>query len=76
MNEVIKDPRFELNEGNFTSIKMPNEQAFYDDDRETTEKQFWRKRPCMQDCKVKVEILGRARALDVTPDPKAGPKVD
>lgn len=76
MNEVIKDPKFELNEKNFASIKLPNEQAFYDDDRETTEKQFWRKDVCMKSCKQKVEILGHAAVLDVTPDSKTGPKVD
>ena len=40
MNDIIKDQNFELNERNYTSIKMPNEAAFYDDDREIAEKQF------------------------------------
>ena len=51
MNDVIKDENFELNEKNFTSIKMPNAAAFYDDDRETAEKHFWKKEPCMKDCR-------------------------
>ena len=76
MNEVIKDPKFELNESNFTSIKMPNVGAFFDDDRETSEKAFWKKNVCMKDCKPKVEITGRAQVLDVTPDSKSGPRVD
>lgn len=76
MNEIIKDPKFELNEKTFTTIKMPNVSAFYDDDRETSEKQFWKKNVCMKDCKPKVEITGRAQVLDVTPDSKSGPKVD
>jgi S-disulfanyl-L-cysteine oxidoreductase SoxD len=76
LNEVIKDPNFELNEKNFTTIKMPNEQEFYDDDRESAEKAFWRKDPCMKDCKPPVEITGHASVVDVTPDSKTGPRVD
>lgn len=76
MNEIIKDPKQELNERNFTAIKMPNAQAFYDDDREIAEKAFWRKSPCMKNCKPAVDVLSRARSLDVTPDSKTGPKVD
>lgn len=75
MND-IKDENFELNEKNFTSIKMPNANAFYDDDRETAEKQFWKKDPCMKDCRSAPKVTGRAISVDVTPDNKAGPKVD
>jgi cytochrome c len=76
LNDVIKDENFELNDRNFTSIKMPNASAFYDDDRETTEKQFWKKEPCMKDCRTAPKVIGRATSLDVTPDSKTGPKVD
>lgn len=76
MNDIIKDENFELNEKNFTSIKMPNAAAFYDDDRETAEKQFWKKDPCMKDCRSAPKVTGRAISVDVTPDNKAGPKVD
>lgn len=77
MNDIIKDENFELNEKNFTSIKMPNAAAFYDDDRETTEKKFWNKEPCMKDCRsAQPKVIGRAISVDVTPDKKAGPKVD
>ena len=69
MNDVVKDD-FVLSRDNFTSVKLPNEAAFYLDDRETTEKHFWRKDPCMTACKDKVEITGRARVIDVTPDDK------
>jgi cytochrome c len=55
---------------------MPNADRFYDDDREKTERSFWKEQPCMQDCKSKVEILGRARVLDVTPESKTAPRVD
>lgn len=76
MNDVIKDENFELNERNLTSIKMPNAAAFYDDDRETTEKQFWSEEPCMTNCRGAPKVTGRAVSIDVTPDSKAGPKVD
>ena len=76
MNDVIKDPSFELSKKNFTTIKMPNENGFFLDDREVAEKHFWTKSPCMKDCKPTVEIIGRAMNVDVTPDGKSGPKVD
>lgn len=76
MNDVIKDENFELNEKNFTSIKMPNAAAFYDDDRETAENRFWNKEPCMKNCRGVPKVTGRAVSIDVTPDSKAGPKVD
>jgi cytochrome c len=76
MNDIIKDENFELNERNFTSITMPNSEAFYDDDRETAEKQFWNQQPCMKDCRGAPKVTGRAMSIDVTPDSKAGPKVE
>jgi cytochrome c len=76
MNDVIKDENFELNEKNLASVKMPNAAAFYGDDRETAEKQFWKKDPCMKDCRAMPKVTGRAVSVDVTPDSKAGPKVD
>lgn len=76
MNDIVKDENFELSDKNFTSIKMPNASAFYDDDRETSEKQFWKKDPCMKDCRSAPKVIGRAVSVDVTPDSKAGPKVD
>lgn len=76
MNEVIKDPDFELNQKNFTSIVMPNEGGFYDDDRETTERKFWNAKACMKDCKSEAKVTARAAVLDVTPDSKTGPSVD
>ncbi len=77
MNDVIKDENFELSEKNFTSIRMPNAAAFYDDDRETAEKKFWNNEPCMKNCRpAPPKVVGRAISVDVTPDSKAGPKVD
>ena len=76
LNDIIADEDYELNEKNFTSLKLPNEPNFFDDDRETTEKAFWRD-PCMANCESEpAKILGRARALDVTPEEGKGPKVE
>jgi cytochrome c len=50
LNDIIKEENFELNEKNFSAIKLPNEGNFSDDDREVAEKEFWRKEPCMKDC--------------------------
>lgn len=69
LNDVVKSEDFELNDKNFGTIKLPNQANFYDDDRETSEKSFWRKSPCMSDCLPgEAKITGRARVLDVTPD--------
>lgn len=76
LNDIVKDEDFELSDKNFTSVKLPNAGAFYDDDRETAEKAFWGKEPCMTNCKPEVKITGRAAVLDVTPDSKSAPKVD
>jgi cytochrome c len=77
LNDVITDENFELDQTTFKSLKMPNEPNFLDDDRETTEKAFWKKDPCMKDCiPGKAEITGRARLIDVTPEPGKGPKVE
>jgi mono/diheme cytochrome c family protein len=76
LNDIVKDEDFELSDKNFTNVKLPNGSAFYDDDRETTEKAFWGKEPCMSNCKPEVKITGRATILDVTPDSKTAPKVD
>jgi mono/diheme cytochrome c family protein len=76
LNDVTKDPKFDLDEKILASVKMPNAEQFYDDDRERTEKSFWNKQPCMKDCKKAVEITGRARVLDVTPESKTAPRVD
>jgi hypothetical protein len=75
MNEVVDDD-FVLSDKNFAKVKLSNEKNFYPDDRETTEKKFWNKSPCMKNCKADVKIISRARVLDVTPDAKKAPKVD
>ena len=76
LNDIIPDLKFELNRETLPKIKMPNVDQFYDDDREVAEKQFWRAKPCMQNCKKETVVLNRAQTLAVTPDGKTGPKVD
>lgn len=66
LNDIdVKDD--ELSSENFPK-SLPNTENFFDDDRETTEKAFWKKEPCMTNCKDKVEITKRAQILDVTPE--------
>jgi S-disulfanyl-L-cysteine oxidoreductase SoxD len=77
LNDIIKDENFELNATAFKMIKLPNEKNFHDDDRDTAEKALWRKNPCMTDCLPgPAKITGRARVIDVTPEPGKGPKVE
>jgi cytochrome c len=77
LNDIIKDENFELNATTFKSIKLPNEKNFKEDDRDTAEKALWRKNPCMTNCLPgEAKITGRARAIDVTPEPGKGPKAD
>lgn len=66
MNDLVDDD-FELSNANFAEFRMPNEENFFMDDRETTA--VWQKREvCMTDCKPSVEITRRAAVLDVTPE--------
>lgn len=77
LNDVVTDPDQELNERNLASVRLPNEANFYDDDREKTERAFWGQAACMKDCKSGApQVTSRAKALDVTPDSKSGPKVE
>jgi len=77
LNDIIKDESFELSDKSFKAIRLPNEPNFYDDDRRTSENAFWRKAPCMTDCLPgEARITGRARVIDVTPEPGKAPKVE
>jgi cytochrome c len=77
LNDIVKDEKFELNASTFKTIKLPNEPNFRDDDRDTAEKSLWRKNPCMSNCLPgQAKITGRARVIDVTPEPGKGPKVE
>lgn len=75
LNDIVKDD-FELNDSNLTSIRMPNADGFFDDDRRTSEKRFWNGNPCMRNCRVAPDVTGRAGDANVTPEGRSGPKVD
>ncbi|NJL50294.1 MAG: cytochrome c [Blastochloris sp.] len=77
LNDVITDRDFELSDKNFASIRLSNEANFFDDDREVSEKAFWKKAPCMANCVAgEPKILGRAISIDVTPEEGKGPRVE
>jgi len=69
LNDIVDD-KFVLSKDTWGNVKMPNQGGFYDDDREKTEKAFWKPNPCMRDCRGPVKITGHAQAVDVTPDEK------
>jgi len=70
VNDLVEED-FELNSDNFTSISLPNEDNFYDDDRATTELIAFSGDVCMVDCKDSVEITAHAAVVDVTPEETA-----
>ncbi len=77
LNDIIKTEDFELSDKNFRTIKLPNEDNFFDDDREVSEKAFWKKNPCMTNCAPgDAKIIGRAQVIDVTPEAGKAPKAD
>jgi mono/diheme cytochrome c family protein len=69
LNDIVDD-KFVLSKDTWGNVKMPNQGGFYDDDREKTERVFWKPNPCMRDCRGPVKITGHAQAVDVTPDEK------
>ncbi len=77
LNDIVTSEDFELSDKNFRTIKLPNESNFFEDDREVSEKAFWKKTPCMTDCAAdEAKVIGRARAIDVTPDSGKAPGTD
>ncbi len=75
VNDIV-DEDFELSRENFTSIKMPNADGFYMDDRDEVELPKFTREPCMENCKENVEITARAAVLDVTPEETAARKAE
>lgn len=69
LNDIVDD-KFVLSKETWAQVKMPNENGFYDDDREKSEKAFWNAKPCMKDCRPPVKITGHAAVIDVTPEDK------
>lgn len=77
VNDLISDQDFELNARSIMAIRMPNANGFFPDDRETSERAFWRANPCMTNCApAEARVTGRARALDVTPETQGRPRAD
>lgn len=68
VNDIVDDEEFELSHENFVDIRLPNEDNFFDDDRETAEIPAFSGEACMTACKGTVEITMRAAVLDVTPE--------
>ena len=66
LNDLV-DEDFELSNLNFEEVRLPNEQNFYQDNREDLENVIYSKR-CMKDCKKEAIITKRAVVLDVTPE--------
>ncbi|MEP9348348.1 c-type cytochrome [Xanthobacter sp. KR7-225] len=67
LNDLVPE-NYVLSKENFPKVDLPNEANFFDDDRETAEKAFWKKNPCMKDCSGEVHVTARAQILNVTPD--------
>jgi cytochrome c len=73
LNDIVSDEDFELSKENFTSVRLPNEDNFIDDDRLSEPHYAANIEPCMTDCKPgKAEITKHAAVLDVTPDSAEG----
>jgi cytochrome c len=69
LNDIVTDEEFELSKENFASVRLPNEENFFMDDREAEAHYAAKAEPCMTDCKPgPVRITKRAAVLDVTPD--------
>ncbi len=73
LNDLVDDD-FELNDDNFTEIKLPNEANFFLDDRSQSEIPVFSLPPCMSECKQNVIITARG-LVDVTPTVEAEPIV-
>jgi S-disulfanyl-L-cysteine oxidoreductase SoxD len=69
LNDVVTEEDFELSNDNFASVRLPNEENFFMDDRGEEVHYGSKAEPCMSDCKPgPAEITMRARVLDVTPE--------
>jgi mono/diheme cytochrome c family protein len=66
MNDII-DEEYELNHNNIGLIEMPNHAGFLIPDPRP-DAQPISGEPCMNDCDVPTQIIGKARDIDVTPE--------
>ncbi len=69
LNDEVTDEDFELSKENFTSIRLPNEANFTEDDRAQEPFYLDKSEPCMSNCVPgKAAIKMHAAVLDVTPE--------
>ena len=66
MNDIIEDD-FDVSHENIGSIEMPNRDGFFMPDPRP-DAQSVNAEPCMTNCTVATNIIGRARDIDVTPE--------
>ena len=66
MNDIIEDD-FDVSQENIGSIEMPNRDGFFMPDPRP-DAQAVNFEPCMTNCNVATNIIGRARDIDVTPE--------
>lgn len=70
LNDLVDDD-FVLDRETLAAFEMPNQDAFFMDDRAETEYGVFTGEPCMENCKDTVEITARAMVVDVTPEDEA-----
>lgn len=66
MNDIIDD-EYEVSHENIGSIEMPNQNGFVLPDPRP-DVQIINANPCMSNCMVPTQIIGKARDIDVTPE--------
>ena len=66
MNDIIEDD-FDVSHRNIGNIEMPNRDGFFMPDPRP-DAQAVNVEPCMTNCNVATNIIGRARDIDVTPE--------
>jgi cytochrome c len=77
LNDIVTDEDFELSKSNFTTIRLPNQDNFIQDDREQEPEYADKGDPCMKDCiEGAARIVMHAEVLDVTPEAEGGAKGD
>ena len=69
MSDIIEDD-FDLSNKNIGAIEMPNRDGFFMPDPRP-DAQAVSGEPCMTNCDVTTNVIGRARDIDVTPDPES-----
>lgn len=70
VNDLVEDD-FELSNENFLEVPLPNEDAFFMDDRAAEEYPLFSQEPCMTACAETIEVTATAMILNVTPEEDA-----